>query len=182
MVNYTYTVNGDSYIIYNNGNPWIIQNSSNTPSPAGTLEDSAKLHVASQYQELKNSKISELNSECNKAITDGVDVELASGTKHFSLKTFDQINIMSLRGSIMAGAPSVPYHADGEDCMLYTAAEFTAIANAVEQHIKKHQTFFNQLKKQTNAMTDYSRIDEIEYTTAVLTGECLNNYMTIMNT
>ena len=180
-INLTYTINENIYTILYNGKPWIVQDTTKyNPFPATTIQESVELHIAYQYNEFRNQVLNALKSACNEAITKGIDVEIDSITKHFSLETYDQINIMSLRGAVMAGATSVSYHADGEDCIVYSAANFATIANAVEAHIKHHQTYYNQLKKQTEAIDDINQVINVKYGDA-LTGEYLIKYNTIMN-
>lgn len=43
-LNLTYEVKGNGYVIYNNGKPWIVQDSY-IPYPADTLAESAELHI-----------------------------------------------------------------------------------------------------------------------------------------
>jgi hypothetical protein len=180
-INLTSTINGSTYTILYNGKPWIVQDTNkHNPFPAATIQESVELHIAYQYLEFRNQVLNALKSTCNESITNGVDVEIDGFTKHFSLETYDQINIMSLRGAVMAGAQSVSYHADGEDCITYSAANFALIANAAEAHIKHHQTYYNQLKKQTEAMEDINQVINVKYGDA-LTGEYLIKYTSIMN-
>lgn len=180
-VNLTSTINGSTYTILYNGKPWIVQDTTKyNPFPAATIQESVELHIAYQYLEFRNQVLSALKSACNEAIIKGIDVDIDGTIKHFSLDTYDQINIMSLKGAVMAGAQSVLYHADGEDCIMYSAANFTLIANAAEAHIKHHQTYYNQLKKQTEAIDDINQVINVKYGDE-LTGEYLVKYTAIMN-
>ena len=104
-----------------------------------------------------NRKVTELHSVCQAVITTGINV----GDEHFSLNTFDQINISTLGLQAQAGV-SVPYHADGKLCKLYTPQEFLPIAQAAAAHVIYHTTYFNCLKNQVQSLTS---IDDVRNTT-----------------
>ena len=86
--------------------------------------------------ELKTYKINEVNQETQQAIYKGVTVELSDGKTHtFSLTADDQTNINSLYASLMIGlVDSVPYHANGEDCTIFSKEDFTKVAMAAQQY------------------------------------------------
>lgn len=94
---------------------------------------------------VKANKRLEVDSACKTAITDGVDVELPSGTEHFSLQETDQINLTAALTMIEQGASAYPYHADGNLCRLYTADEIKAISAAAMSHKLYHTTYCNHL-------------------------------------
>lgn len=70
---------------------------------------------------------------------------------------------MSLLSSIQNGALSVPYHADGEECRLYTASEFFAIAEAATNFKIYQESYFNSLRIYINAMETIEELDNITY-------------------
>lgn len=71
---------------------------------------------------MRESKINEMSATCRRVIEAGIDIELRMEIHHFSLNTQDQLNIMSL--GVMAQTQAlIPYHADGEVCIFYTAEE-----------------------------------------------------------
>ena len=55
------------------------------------------------------------------------------------------------------GAQAVPYHADGELCRMYTAAEFSALAQAATAHVFYHRTYCNHV----NAWIARAGLDEL---------------------
>ena len=66
--------------------------------------------------------------------------------------------------SIMAQTQStVPYHADGEECIFYTAEEINQIVNAANAHKIYHTTYYNALKIYINALETIEDIAAIEY-------------------
>jgi len=69
---------------------------------------------------VRSSKISIMSNACHKTIEQGFDLELRGETKHFSLDTQDQLNLMSLS---TLDSYSIPYHADGEEVVFYSPNE-----------------------------------------------------------
>ena len=95
--------------------------------------------------EIRTDKLEELSAACNDAITAGMDVETTQGTEHFSLQETDQINLTTALSAVQSGAAGYPYHADGQLCRLFTAAEIQAIATASVKHKLYHTTLCNHL-------------------------------------
>lgn len=92
-------------------------------------------------EQVREEKLKEAGDACTAAIYAGVDVE----GSHYSLTEHDQMEIMAQYATIKEGAAAVPYHADGELCRMYTAEEFTALAQAATSHIFAHRTYCNHL-------------------------------------
>lgn len=91
--------------------------------------------------QVRAAKKAEIGLACSAAIYAGIDV----GDKHFSLTEHDQTEILTQYTFVKEGAAAVPYHADGELCRMFTAAEFTAIAEAATAHIFYHRTYCNHV-------------------------------------
>ena len=102
-------------------------------------------HDDRALDEIRTDKLAELSASCNAAITAGMDVETTQGTEHFSLKETDQINLTTALSAVQSGAAGYPYHADGQLCRLFTAAEIQAIAAASVRHKLYHTTLCNHL-------------------------------------
>lgn len=97
-------------------------------------------------EELKTFHNNVLNKQCQDQIYAGTDVTFSSGkVEHFSMTQNDQINIIGLTTMIATGQESVPYHADGEECKIYTAEEATAISNQCLAYKTYHTTYCNLL-------------------------------------
>lgn len=111
------------------------------------------------------SKIKAMKSACHAAIAAGFDLELSDGqTMHFSLTTQDQLNLISLASVAASGAmEQIPYHADGELCRYFTAAEITAIVAAMQMQIAEQTTYFNSLKAYIASLKDVSQVGAITY-------------------
>lgn len=120
------------------------------------IEDSIKANVSAwtemarkqELEELLPQKLDELDNACRKAIVEGCWVELADGsTQHFALTEADQINLNVALEAVKAGAEGYPYHADGELCCVFSAADINAVAEAAIAHKLYHTTYFNHAKQ-----------------------------------
>lgn len=115
---------------------------------------------------IRSSKISAMSYECRKAIENGIDINIRGENRHFSLTTQDQLNLMSL--STMAQTSDIiPYHADDEQCVYYTAAEINTIIAAMNKHKIYHTTYYNALKSYINSLTTIESITAITYGTPI---------------
>lgn len=107
---------------------------------------------------LKDRKIIEMSAISNMKITDGVDYN----NEHFRLTMNDQISLTTL-GSLAQSGQSVPYHADGKVCRIFTSTEMLGLIQAASQYIVYHKTYFNLLKHQILNMTDAEEIKSVTY-------------------
>ena len=115
---------------------------------------------------VRASKIAEMSAACRKAIEEGIDLNVHGETHHFSLTTQDQLNLMSL--SVMAQTQDIiPYHADGEVCVFFTAEEINQIISAATAHKIYHTTYYNALKEYINALETIEAIAAITYGTPI---------------
>lgn len=96
-------------------------------------------------EEKRAAKHAEISAASEAAIKAGMDVETTQGTEHFSLQETDQINLKTATDDVKAGATFYPYHADGELCRIFTAAEINAIGQASKAHKLYHTTYCNHL-------------------------------------
>ena len=113
---------------------------------AGEIAEWEELHRDSRPIDIvRAEKLAELSDSCNAAITAGMDVETTQGSEHFSLQETDQINLTTALSAVQSGAAGYPYHADGQLCRLFTAAEIQAIAEASVRHKLYHTTLCNHL-------------------------------------
>lgn len=129
------------------------------PEPIDEIE-------AETIEFVRSSKISEMSYECRKTIEAGIDIQLRMETKHFSMDTQDQLNLMSL-GVMAQTQELIPYHADGETCIFYTADEINQIVAAATAHKVYHTTYYNALKNYINSLTTIEEIAAITYGTPI---------------
>lgn len=54
-------------------------------------------------EQIRTLKKSEISDACEQTIYNGIDVEMSTGTQHFSLTEKDQINIFGLQATIESG-------------------------------------------------------------------------------
>lgn len=115
---------------------------------------------------IRTRKLSEMSYECRKAIENGIDIEVKGEKRHFSFTTQDQLNLMSL-STIAQTSDIIPYHADGEQCIYYTAAEINTIIAAMNNHKIYHTTYYNALKAYINSLETIEEISAIAYGTPI---------------
>lgn len=111
---------------------------------------------------IRSSKLNEMSYACRTTIEGGFDLELRGITKHFSLDTQDQLNLITL--SAMAQTQTlIPYHADGEECVFYTNEEINEIVETANAFKIYHTTYYNALKTYINALETIEEISAIIY-------------------
>ena len=109
---------------------------------------------------------------CQNIISTGIDYN----EEHYRLNTTDQINLTSL-GALAQQGKSVPYHADGQICRIYSSEEMLGLIQAATQFIIYHTTYFNLLKHIILDLTDVDEVKNVEYGM-----ELSSEYQTILNT
>lgn len=99
---------------------------------------------------VRASKIAELKSDCNKAITNGIDVKLSDGeTRHFSMSLEDQINLLTM--------------AYLKDESLYSAKDMKTIITKTNAHKNCHIIKFKQLKDRVNSLNTIQEVSAVNY-------------------
>lgn len=83
---------------------------------------------------------------CEADIYAGVDVTTSDGvTGHYAFTIEDQINLDALYTLCRSGEAGAPYHADGQACKVYPAADIIAIGDALLAHKIYDTTYCNHL-------------------------------------
>lgn len=117
---------------------------------------------------IKANKTAEMSAACRAAIVAGFDVTLTDGKDHhFSLTVEDQLNLNALFGLLATGAERVPYHADGETCVYFTAADMQTVVQGATAHKTYHESYFNSLKAYIASKRTAASVDAIEYGTEI---------------
>ena len=116
-------------------------------------------------EEYKTYQKDLVGKECDKAIYSGSDVETSLGTKHFSYTLEDQNNISELINTILVTnfSVSVPYHADGESCTIYTAQDMILIYAKLSANKLYHTTYCNFLNMMIQDATEIEELKNITY-------------------
>ena len=96
-------------------------------------------------EEYRAYKIKQYGDECQKKIYAGADVETAYGKEHFSATGDDQANIKTLSDVAMATKVSLPYHADGSQCKVYTYQDIIKIYCEIQKLILAETSYCNAL-------------------------------------
>lgn len=118
--------------------------------------------ISETIQFMRDTKINQMSKVCRTTIESGFDLDLRGETHHFSLTTQDQLNLMNL--STMAQTQDlIPYHADGEETLFYSAEEIKEIIAAANQFKIYQTTYYNALKTYINALETIEEISAIEY-------------------
>ena len=113
---------------------------------------------------LREDKATELSEACHAAIVAGVDVTLSDGsTGHFALEETDQINLTTAYNAVQTGDAGYPYHADGQLCKMYPAADIIAISEAATAHKLYHTTYCNHLLAWVRRSETAEELDGITY-------------------
>ena len=120
--------------------------------------------LAAQEEALRSKKLQEVSDSCEKTICAGIDVTFTDGSQeHFSLETSDQTNIDGVFNAVVMGATEYPYHADGEPCKMYSAADIVSLYVASKGYITKQTTYNNALRQQIRREDDSDTLKSIKY-------------------
>lgn len=129
----------------------------------------------------KTSKLREVSTACERIIYRGVSVTLQDGsTEHFSLTEHDQLNLFGKQAQLAAGAEVLEYHADGQPCRYYSAADMQTIIQAAMFHVSYHTTYCNALNMWIAGCQDAEEAQGIFYGVDVpeaYRSEVLNAYL-----
>ena len=112
---------------------------------------------------LAEKKVQMANDTCQSTIYNGIDVELTTGTEHFSLEPNDQTNIDSMVTAVTLGATQYPYHSDGAQCKMFSAADIVTLYVAYKTHVTTQTTYCNFLKIWINRETSKDVLAGIVY-------------------
>lgn len=147
----------------------LVPASENTPIPIE--EEEEEIIIPEQIDPadeitlnfIREAKINEMSSVCNRTIENGFNIETEDGIHHYSYALEDQLNLMNLSAAIARGEEQLSYHADGELCRFYTAAEINEIISAGNAWKTYHTTYFNALKSYINSLETIEEIGAITY-------------------
>ena len=117
-----------------------------------------------QMETLRAKKLEEASDACEAAITAGIDVLFGDGTQeHFSLELPDQSNIDGVFNAVTLGATACPYHADGKQCKMYSAADIVTLYTAKQSTITQQTTYNNALRQWIGRETSLEVLKGISY-------------------
>lgn len=135
-----YRDEGQTVYLSNDGSVYV------PPDPETPPAEPYEPTVEERLAAAKASKKREVSAACQQTIYRGVTVELADGsTEHFALTDHDQLNLFGKQVQLAAGVELMEYHADGQPCRYYSAADMAAIVQAAMWHVSYHTTYCNAL-------------------------------------
>ena len=121
-------------------------------------------------EEVKETKIAELNAAQQEVIQNGINVTLSDGNvEHFTLTANDQISLMGLQTMIASGAEQIPWHTSDqtEHCKYYSNADMTLIVTTAMQYVSYHVTYFRDLRIYINSLDDKELVESAAYGMAI---------------
>lgn len=118
---------------------------------------------AFQVENVRQCKRKELSETCETVIYAGVDVELSTGTEHFSLTEKDQINLFGKQAQLASGVLKLEYHNDGQPCKYYSAEDMQLILSQAMAYVSFQTTYCNSLFQWLGSMDKGSEISKISY-------------------
>lgn len=114
-------------------------------------------------EEYRAYKIKQYGVECQDKIYAGTDVETSYGTEHFSATGDDQANIKTLSDVAMATKVSLPYHADGSQCKVYTYQDIIKIYCEIQKLILAETSYCNALNTYVRVLNTKEQIAAVKY-------------------
>ncbi len=123
-----------------------------------------------------------LGNRCTEKIESGFDLEIKGEVRHFSISSFDQMNIDTQLSNILnLNMKQVAYHSDGCYCEMFDAEDFIKIAALSKAIILKEQTYVNFVITLIKSYTDVDAIVNFNYGDP-LPEELIEKYNTIIMT
>ena len=105
-----------------------------------------------------------LNIMCNYYIEKGIDVILSDNkTYHFSLTIEDQQNLTNAFNIATFKNSDVPYHADGQECRIFSKDDIKLIYETYIMHITQQTTYCNMLKQYSENCKTKEEVINIYY-------------------
>lgn len=150
-----YKENEDSYILSNDGSVYVEP-----------IEPEPEPEPEISLDEVKESKVSEMNDIQQKLIAQGVDVTLSDGsTEHFSLTERDQTSLVGLQAQVAIGAENIPWHTSDEDehCKFYSNADMAKITSSALSYVTWHITYFRDLRIFIRSLESKEEVEQITY-------------------
>lgn len=117
-------------------------------------------------EEVKETKVNEMNLVQQSVIQSGINVILTDGTvEHFTLSDHDQTSLMGLQTQVASGEEKIPWHTSdtAEHCKYYSNADMALIVTTAMQYVTYHVTYFRDLRIYINSMEDKESVEAVQY-------------------
>lgn len=164
-------IGGDSYhgynTVYRNDDTTAEYNGYQLSNDGSVYEEEPEpTPVEPTLDELKEQKITEMNTAQQTAIQDGIDVTLTDGTvEHFTLTDHDQTSLMGLQTKVTQGETQIPWHTSdvNEPCKYYSNTDMALITETAMQTVTYHVTYFRDLRIYINSLEDSTSVQNVTY-------------------
>ena len=136
------------------------------PEPNPTPETPDYEPYVPTLNEVKESKVKEMNAVQQQTIQHGIDVTLTDGiTEHFSLTDHDQTSLMGLQSQVAAGVEQIPWHTsdESEHCKFYSNADMALITAAAMEYVTWHVTYFRDMRIYIRSLDSADAVNAITY-------------------
>lgn len=127
------------------------------------LNQSEADETSMSVDEYRDHKIRQFGEVCQEKIYAGVDVETSYGKEHFSATGDDQANIKTLSDVAMATKVSLPYHADGSQCKVYSYQDIVKIYCEIQKLILAETSYCNALNTFVRGLYTKEDIAKVKY-------------------
>ena len=144
----------NGYQLSNDGSIYVEPEPMPEPIPDPTLD------------EIKEAKVTEMNTAQQTLIAQGVDVTLTDGnTEHFTLTEHDQTSLVGLQTQVASGEENIPWHTSDEDehCKFYSNADMTKITETAMSYVTWHITYFRDLRIYIRSLENKEDVEQVTY-------------------
>ena len=150
------TAEYNGYQLSNDGSVWT------PPAPAPEPEPAPEPTL----EELREAKVTEMETMEHATIQSGVSVTLTDGTvEHFSLTDYDQTSLVGLQSQVNAGEDNIPWHTsdEGEHCKFYSNADMGLIITQAMAWVTWHVTYFRDLRIYIRSLSTKEEVSAVTY-------------------
>ena len=115
--------------------------------------------------EYRDFVLEQVSKDCTQDIYNGTTIMINGTEQNFSFKSEDQINLLQLylMTKMYPTITAVPYHADGNTCMFYTAEQIQTIYMTLIIRLITITTYVNQLNLYAKTMMTKNDLSQIKY-------------------
>ena len=117
-------------------------------------------------EDVKTTKVCEMNRAQQETIQNGVAVTLTDGTiEHFTLTDHDQTSLVALQTQVVAGMEQIPWHTSdtSEHCKYYSNADMALITATTLAYVTFHVTYFRDLRIYVNSLKTVEDVEAVVY-------------------
>lgn len=120
---------------------------------------------AMTVDEYRDFILEQVSEDCTQDIYKGTTVNINGTNQNFSFKSEDQINLLQLylMTKMYPTITAVPYHADGNTCMFYTAEQIQTIYLTLIIRLITITTYVNQLNLYAKTMSTKEELSQVVY-------------------